>query len=97
MLGVPKDLLTPYACLDTICTKKVSVPLKKYLNRNHRKLARYMERMVMPTVNTMMEMEHTGITYIDVKGLAEAKINITELRNKEHAIAIDSSLNFNGS
>lgn len=86
MLGAPKELLTFYACLDTICTKKVSVPLKKYFDEN-KKLSRYMERMVMPTVNTMMEMEHTG-AYIDVKGLEEAKINITELRNKEHAIAV---------
>lgn len=87
MLSVPRELLTPYAVLDTIVTKQVSAPFKKFL-AEEKELQRYMERMVMPTVNMLNKMEENG-AYVDVPALEAAKIDITALRDKEHQAALD--------
>lgn len=86
MLAVPKDALSLYAEFDTAVTKAASVTLKRYLSEN-KKLERYMTNMVMPTLETLREMETCGIK-VNVPALREAQSGLSAIRDDFHSKAL---------
>ncbi|RLF61809.1 MAG: hypothetical protein DRN37_00160 [Thermoplasmata archaeon] len=85
MLGVPEEDFTFYSCADADMTLRVGMKLKEELLREPR-LARYLTRFTMPTLQTLWSMEDAG-ALIDDKKLPETKEEVHHMMLQAQKLA----------